>query len=113
MPYVFEKEKKLIPREFDRRIKLNDIQRVEIKQLYSTGKYSYRILAKEYGVTKNTIRDAIYPERALEDRIKKLARAKEKNYYYDVKKNTENMRKHRMYKKSLDDNNLLLQNNTK
>ena len=108
MPYAFEKQKKLIPREYDRRVKLSDFQKEEIKHLYSTGKFSYRSLAREYGVTKNTIRDSIYPEKAIEDRAKKLKNAKEKNYYYDAKKNTENVRKHRQYKKLLDDNNLLL-----
>lgn len=108
MPYTFEIQKKLIPREYDRRVKISNEQKEEIKQLYSTGKFSYRSLAKEYGVTKNTIRDTIYPEKAIENRAKKLKRAKEKNYYYDSKKNTESMRKHRQYKKLLEDNNLLL-----
>lgn len=110
MPYIFEEQKKLIPKELDRRIKLNDIQRIEIRELYSTGEYSYRILAKEYNVTKNTIRDAIYPEKAMEDRKKKLARAKEKNYYYDREKNNGYMQKHRAYKKQLHEDNLLLNN---
>lgn len=110
MPYIFEEQKKLIPKELDRRIKLNEIQRIEIRKLYNTGKYSYRSLAKEYNVTKNTIRDAIYPEKAIEEKQKRLARAKEKNYYYDREKNNAYMKKHRAYKKQLHDDNLLLNN---
>ena len=53
MPYKTEKLK--LPPELDRRRKLNDEQKDEIKHKYSTGFYSLNGLAKEYGVSKKTI----------------------------------------------------------
>lgn len=46
MPYKSEKIK--LPKEYDRRIKLTDEQREEIKEKYATGLYSQRALAREY-----------------------------------------------------------------
>ena len=46
MPYKSEKIK--LPKEHDRRIKLTDEQREEIREKYSTGLYSQRALAREY-----------------------------------------------------------------
>lgn len=44
-----------IPKDLDRRYKLTDGQREEIQAKYSTGKYSQRKLADEYGVSKRLI----------------------------------------------------------
>ena len=53
MPY--KHKEKLIPLEHDRRVKLNDTQRQEIRELYSSGSYSQRGLAKLYGVSRRLI----------------------------------------------------------
>lgn len=53
MPYKSEKIK--LPKELDRRVKLTDQQREEIKELYGTGCYSLNGLAKQYGVSKKTV----------------------------------------------------------
>ena len=53
MPYKTEKMK--LPPELDRRRKISNEQREEIKHKYSTGLYSLNGLAKEYGVSKKSI----------------------------------------------------------
>lgn len=53
MPYKSEKIK--LPKEYDRRVKLSDIQRKEIEDLYATGLYSLNNLAKRFNVSKKTI----------------------------------------------------------
>lgn len=53
MPYKSEKIK--LPKELDRRVKLTDEQRKEIRDKYLTGTYSQRTLAKEYNVSRRLI----------------------------------------------------------
>lgn len=53
MPYKSEKIK--LQGLQDRRKKLNDSQRAEIKELYGTGLYSLNGLAKRFNVSKKTI----------------------------------------------------------
>ena len=70
MPYKSEKIK--LPPEFDRRRKLTDDQRDEIRHKYSTGLYSLNGLAKEYNVSKKSILLIVNPEskRKNDERIK-------------------------------------------
>lgn len=70
MPYKTEKQK--LPPELDRRRKLNEEQKDEIKHKYSTGVYSLNGLAKEYGVSKKTILLIVNPEskRKNDERIR-------------------------------------------
>ena len=44
-----------LPPEYDRRRRLTDEQKDEIKHKYSTGLYSLNNLAKEYSVSKKTV----------------------------------------------------------
>jgi hypothetical protein len=53
MPYKSEKIK--LSREQDRRVKLTDEQREDIRKLYGTGCYSLNGLAKQYNVSKKTV----------------------------------------------------------
>lgn len=53
MPYKSEKIK--LSREQDRRVKLTDKQREEIKELYGTGFYSLNDLAKKFKCSKKTV----------------------------------------------------------
>ena len=95
MPYKAEKMK--LPPELDRRRKISDEQREEIKHKYSTGLYSLNGLAKEYGVSKKLILLTVNPEskRKNDERIKE--------HWRDYKPNKEEwnaiMREHRAYKK--------------
>lgn len=70
MPYKTEKQK--LPPELDRRRKLSDEQKDEIKHKYSTGSYSLNGLAKEYNVSKKTVLLTVNPEskRKNDERIK-------------------------------------------
>ena len=83
----------------DKRRKLTEAQKEEIKEKYSTGLYSYRALAKEYGVSKRTINNIINPITAQKskDRIK----AHWRDYQKHGEEWAKTMRKHRQYKKKL------------
>lgn len=94
MPYKTEKMK--LPPELDRRRKLNDEQKEEIKHKYATGLYSLNGLAKEYGVSKKLILITVNPEskRKSDERIKE--------HWRDYRPNKEEwnaiVREHRAYK---------------
>lgn len=70
MPMKSEKIK--LPQEYDRRRKLTDEQKAEIKSKYETGFYSLKGLSIEYGVSKKTILLIVNPEskRKNDERIK-------------------------------------------
>jgi uncharacterized membrane-anchored protein YhcB (DUF1043 family) len=70
MPYRAEKMK--LPPELDRRRKLSDEQKDEIRHKYNTGAYSLNGLAKEYSVSKKTVLLIVNPEskRKNDQRIK-------------------------------------------
>lgn len=100
MPYAFEYKKIPLPKNKDRRRKLSDSQREEIKDKYATGNYSIHSLAKEYNVSRRLIQFTLFPER--------LERAKEiykKNSaggrYYNKEKNTIRKRNYRRYKQQV------------
>lgn len=94
MPYKTEKQK-LRP-ELDRRRKLSDEQKDEIKHKYSTGSYSLNGLAKEYNVSKKTVLLTVNPEskRKNDERIKEHW----KDYVPTKEERNATMRKHRAYK---------------
>lgn len=94
MPYSHCKQ--LIPKEYDKRIKLKEEQKEEIKVKYKTGLYSQRKLATEYNVSRRLI-TFIIDDKKLQ-RQKELR--KEKNYY-DKDKHREYMKNHRHYKQEL------------
>lgn len=94
MPYKTEKLK--LPPELDRRRKLNDEQKDEIKHKYSTGFYSLNGLAKEYGVSKKTILLIVNSEskRKNDEYIKEHW----KNYAPTKEERNAVIREHRAYK---------------
>ena len=94
MPYKFETDKRKIPRELDRRVKLSLEDREKIEELY--GEISQRKLAKLFGVSRRLIQFIGDP--------KQYERNKEiKGRYYDKDKHTAYMNKHRRWKKLLND----------
>ncbi|HKL23368.1 MAG TPA: helix-turn-helix domain-containing protein [Candidatus Nanoarchaeia archaeon] len=108
MPYKHEysEPKQKITETYDRRRKLTDKQREEIKELY--GKISQRKLAKKYGVSRRTIIWIGCPEKYkknLEDRAKRGG----SKIYYDCEKHKKAMKKHRKHKHELDKNNKLVE----
>lgn len=60
MPYKSEKIK--LQGTQDRRRKLTDEQRIEIKRIYETGVCGTRPLAKQFGVSKRTIQLIVSPQ---------------------------------------------------
>ena len=62
MPYKSEKIKIEFTKH-DKRIKLTDEQREQIKKEYMTGLISQRDLAKKYKVNRKTIYNIIHPEK--------------------------------------------------
>lgn len=98
MPNKTDKMK--LPPELDRRRKLTDEQRDEIRHKYGTGAYSLNGLAREYGVSKRLILITVNPEakRKNDEYIK--AHWKD---YAPANKEERNriMREHRAYKKKV------------
>ena len=97
MPFKSEKIK--LPQEYDRRRKLTDEQKDEIKHKYSTGLYSLNNLATEYKVSKKTILLIVNPEskRKNDERIKDHW----KNYQPTTEERNKIMNEHRRYKQKL------------
>ena len=95
MPYKCENIKL---GQFDRRRKLTEDQKEEIKHKYSTGLYSHRSLAAEYKVDKSTIAIIVNPKRA--EQVKQRIKEHWKDYL-DRQKLTEATRKLRKYKYKL------------
>ena len=97
MPYKSEKIK--LPQEYDRRRKLTDEQKDEIKHKYSTGFYSLNNLAIEYKFSKKTILLIVNPEskRKNDERIKDHW----KDYQPTTEERNKIMNEHRRYKQKL------------
>lgn len=105
MPYKFEK--KHIQRHNDRRVKLSNEQKEEIKQLYKPFIFGCRKIANIYKVSKATIQRIVDPAKL--ERAKLLYKEKRKDgRYYDKDKHRVYMQNHRLYKKELDKKNLLI-----
>ena len=99
MPYKSEKIK--LSRSQDRRIKLTDEQREEIRHKYSTGLYSQRALAKEYKVSRRLITFVIDNEKYQKCREQFKERRANGKYKPDKEEWAKTMREHRHYKQKL------------
>ena len=90
---------KKIPRELDRRIKIDDVLRGRIKVFYFEG-MPQRQIARETGVSRRAISFILFPERL--ERNKKLYKERRKDKrYYNKDKHWIATKKHRAYKKSI------------
>ena len=97
MPYKSEK----IPLgQYDRRVKLNDMQREEIKELRKLG-LSYRVIAERYGVSKTLIIYVCNPDIAERKRLAFIERKREGRYTPTKEEWAVTMREHRAYKEKL------------
>lgn len=83
----------------DRRRKLTDEQKEEIKRIYKSGVCGARPLAKQFGVSRSTIQIIVNPSRAeaVKGRIKKHWR----DYRPTKEEWAETIREHRHYKQEL------------
>ena len=93
----------------DRRRKLTDEQKVEIKDLYSSGNFSLNKLAKQYEVSKKTILLIVNPE----SKAKNDAYIKEhwREFQEPTEKRNKSIMKTRKYKHQLYLNNELKEDN--
>ena len=93
----------------DRRRKLTDEQKVEIKDLYSSGNFSLNKLAKQYEVSKKTILLIVNPE----SKSKNDAYIKEhwREFQEPTEKRNKSIMKTRKYKHQLYLNNELKEDN--
>ena len=99
MPYKSEKIK--LSKEQDRRIKLTDKQRSEIKDKYATGFYSQRALATEYNVSRRLIQFILDDEKAKIAAEQLKIRKSDGRYKPTKEEWAETMREHRRYKQNL------------
>jgi adenylosuccinate synthase len=104
MPYTWEKQHKKLPPELDRRRKLTDEDRLDIKRRYSEGE-TIRGIARAYAdkCTRRVIQYTLRPElyEHLKDAFKK--RRKTGRYRPSRRKWAETIREHRRYKQSVKD----------
>ena len=97
MPYKSEKIK--LTGLQDRRRRLTDEQRKEIKDLYSTGNFSLNQLAKVYEVSKKTILLIVNPESAAN--AKQYRKENWRNWQRTGEEWNAVQREHRQYKQQL------------
>lgn len=88
-----------VGKEHDRRRKLTDEQREQIKELYASGKYSMMQLAIKFGVHRDTINRIVKPE------FDAIKRKHNKKYYeahpIPAEKRKEYLESHYKYKQKL------------
>lgn len=105
MPYKFDS----IPinnSKNDKRVKLTDSDKEEIKKEYESGNISINALARKYGVSKRLIQFTLFPER--KEKAKEMFAERQKDgRYYDKEKHKEYMKSHREHKKDLWNKGLL------
>ena len=99
MPYKSSKIK--LSRSQDRRIKLTDEQREEIRHKYSTGLYSQRALAREYGVSRRLIAFVLDDTKYQKCKEQFKERKADGRYKPDKEEQAKTMREHRHYKQKL------------
>ena len=97
MPYKSEKIK--LKETQDRRKKLTEEQREEIRELYSTGLYSLNGLAKQYDVSKKTILLIVNKDSA--ERAKEYRKEHWKEWQRKGEEHAKAIRKTRKYKQEL------------
>lgn len=111
MPYKSEKIK--LSREQDRRIKLTEKQRTEIKEKYANGFYSQRKLASEYNVSRRLISFVLDENKANKAAEKLKERRSDGRYKPSKDEWAATMKEHRQYKQNLYVNGELKEDNDK
>lgn len=97
MPYKSEKLK--LSETQDRRRKLTDEQKEEIKRIYAEGKCGTRPLAKQFGVSRKTIQLIVNPE--IKQRQHDYVANNWRKYRPTKEEWAETMKEHRHYKQEL------------
>ena len=97
MPYKSEKLK--LSEAQDRRRKLTDEQKEEIKRIYAEGKCGTRPLAKQFGVSRKTIQLIVNPE--IKQRQHDYVANNWRKYRPTKEEWAETMKEYRHYKQKL------------
>lgn len=105
MPIKSEADKLLIPKEFNRSIKLTDEDKANIVSFHNRG-MSQRALARYFNVSRRLISFVLFPERLLINKQQRLASGGSKQYYKKEKQKLYSQ-KTRDYRKQLELQNLL------
>lgn len=105
MPYKFDKTPINNPKN-DKRVKLNDKDRENIRKEYAEGFVSQNDLAKKYKVSKRLIQFVLNPKKQ-EKAKQQFAERQKDGRYYDKEKHREYMKNHREHKKDLYSRGLL------
>ena len=99
MPY--KSEKIIIDHtENDKRIKLTEEQRENIKKEYSTGLISQRSLAEKYNVDRKTIYNILHPDK-YQETLERYKEEKHSKKYYVKEKQRDYIKKYRRRKQKL------------
>lgn len=99
MPYLSQKIK-IQGTQYDRRRKLTEEDKAEIRAKYQAGGTSQRKLAREYGVSRRLIIFVLDPEKLKRNKEARKARGGWQQYY-DKDEWRKTMREHRSYKQGL------------
>lgn len=106
MPYKSEKIN-ISGTTYDRRVKLSEAQRCEIRERYRAGGVSTYQLANEYGVSRRTIDFVLHLERYERCREQFKERRKDGRYKPSPEEWAATIREHRNYKNELFKNGLI------
>ena len=98
MPYKFETIGYKVPKNKDRRRKLNDYEKQQIKELY--GKIPQRKLARAFGVSRRLIQFYGDPEKHERNKVLRAIRGGSM-VYYSKDKQRGYMKRYRDYKKKI------------
>lgn len=97
----FKSEKIKLPKQYDRRFKLSDEQRNEIREKYNKGIYSQQRLATEYHVSRRLIYFIINPDKYEISKEQYRERSKDGRYKPDKESWNKAQKEHRQYKQKL------------
>lgn len=107
MPYKFQIDKLLVPKEHDKRIKLTQEDKELIRHLHETTDTSQRKLATQFGVSRRLIQFILDPEKHKANLQARDARGGSKQYY-NKETHAKTMKAHREHKRALYEEGLLL-----
>lgn len=93
-------DKLIVPKDKDKRKKLDESKHKEIRYMYGSGVYSYQKIANMYGVSKSLIILIVNPD-IKERKRKEYAERRKDGRYYSKEKHREHMRAHREHKKDI------------
>lgn len=101
MPYAHSKKGVLIPRSLDRRVRVTETLRLQIKNLYFFERLSQRAIARETGLSRRTVNYTLFPDQYALLRQAFKERRKDGRYRPERKAWADTAREHRHYKQKL------------